>query len=671
MTNLKMLIDSLKRQEKLVRGDYFLPEIWNCFGFKDYTLEESRPGEIGVDPGQFYLEALKYIAAQASDNSIPAERSFKKNNGNLLCHKIIYSAFLRTLTAWAHYPGEPVCPGTFLKAIALLPFLKTLGADIIYLLPVFANGEKYKKGELGSPYAIKNFYQLDSGLHDQLLGEMTVPLLDTEFKAFVEASHILGLQVMVDFVFRTASRDNDLISSHPEWFYWIDLRENKEFSPPMVKKVKKASVINHRNVEVLYKSSELETYLAKFRRSPQELDPANWKVLQEKDELKGENILELVEKEYGVTTVPGFSDVLCDPQPPWEDVTYFRFYFDHHQQARKYVEPEQPPYLLQDVACLNLYQGELPNHELWEYIINIIPYYRHNFGIDGARIDMGHALPPALNRALSEKIREQGEAFILWSEEFNVKNSVAAKNEGYDFITGDLWQVYKEVGNKGFCRRLFSRLLSSELPLTGALEIPDSPRAAQFFQEKTQLELVVFLNYFLPKVIPLINNGMELMERQPMNLGLDQTGEGRYVLEKEDPMYGKLAFFDNYRLHWLNKDRDVMLSLLQTAAFLRKRFIHLLNEVYLSNGCYRLTRKKLIYFSYFDPDQEQLLIFVANRGFRAQTGVTFGELLPGELRRKFSEITLVYARGKEVTEQWSLKEKRWLKPGEVVIGVVE
>ncbi len=65
------------------------------------------------------------------------------------------------------------------------------------------------------------------------------------------------------------------------------------------------------------------------------------------------------------------------------------------------------------------------------------------------------------------------------------------------------------------------------------------------------------------------------------------------------------------------------------------------------------------------------MIFVANRGFRAQTGVTFGELLPGELRRKFSEITLVYARGKEVTEQWSLKENRWLKPGEVVIGVVE
>ena len=99
--------------------------------------------------------------------------------------------------------------------------------------------------------------------------------------------------------------------------------------------------------------------------------------------------------------------------------------------------------------------------------------------------------------------------------------------------------------------------------------------------------------------------------------------------------------------------------------------MHLLNEGYLINDCYRITRKKLIHFSYFAKDQDQLLIFVANRDLRHQTAVTLGELLPGELRKRFSEITLVYALGKVVTEQWSLKEKRWLNPGEVIIGVVE
>ena len=128
-----------------------------------------------------------------------------------------------------------------------------------------------------------------------------------------------------------------------------------------------------------------------------------------------ENPLTLIEEEFGVTTVPGFSDVIGDPQPPWEDVTYLRSYFDHHPQARKYITPEQPPYFLQDIARLNHYPGEVPNQELWEYITNIIPYYREKFGIDGARIDMGHALPAALNRAIIAKARAGRADFILWS----------------------------------------------------------------------------------------------------------------------------------------------------------------------------------------------------------------------------------------------------------------
>lgn len=675
MTNLKNLIQFLQQKETIAEKPYFLPKVWNCFGFTDYATEQTRPGEMRVNPVQYYLAALQFICAQGeNDSPVTGERRRSgqtPKSDSPLCGKIIYSTLLRTLTAWDHYPGEPLLPGTFLKAIALLPFLKSLGVDIIYLLPVFANGEKYKKGELGSPYAIKNFYQLDPILHDPLLGEMTLPLLATEFRAFVEASHVIGFQVMLDFAFRTAARDNDLISGHPEWFYWIDLQANEDFSPPVVKRVKKLARLNRQNTEILYKSSEIESYLAKFRPSPQELDPEQWKTFQERYSKSEENPLTLIEQEFGVTTVPGFSDVISDPQPPWEDVTYLRFYFDHHQRARKYIDPGQPPYLLQDIACLNLYPGEVPNRELWEYITNIIPYYREKFGIDGARIDMGHALPIALNRAIIEKAKADEADFILWSEEFNVKNSADAKECGYDFITGDLWQVYKEVGKKGFCRKLFTLLHSAKLPLTGALELPDTPRAIWYYPEKNQLELLVLLNYFLPKVVPLINNGMEIMEKQPMNLGLDNTAGGRHVLSEDDPMYGKLAFFDQYRLHWLNKDRDFMLKLLKKAAALRQRFIHLLNEDNLVKGCARITRKKLVHFSYFAAEQGQLLIFIANRDLRNQTKVTAAELLPGELRGRFSEVTLVHTAKGLVDEQWILKKKRLLDPGEVLIGVAD
>ncbi|MBQ6570701.1 MAG: maltodextrin glycosyltransferase, partial [Clostridia bacterium] len=51
--------------------------------------------------------------------------------------------------------------------------------------------------------------------------------------------------------------------------------------------------------------------------------------------------------------------------------------------------------------------------------------------------------------------------------------------------------------------------------------------------------------------VPLINCGQELCEIQPMNLGLLNDENGKYVLPKNDPQYGRLAFFDPFKLNWL------------------------------------------------------------------------------------------------------------------------
>ena len=48
--------------------------------------------------------------------------------------------------------------GTFLKAIAMLPYIKRLGATVIHLLPITSIGQDGNKGTLGSPYAIRNPY---------------------------------------------------------------------------------------------------------------------------------------------------------------------------------------------------------------------------------------------------------------------------------------------------------------------------------------------------------------------------------------------------------------------------------------------------------------------------------------------------------------------------------
>ncbi|HEY0081128.1 MAG TPA: alpha-amylase family glycosyl hydrolase, partial [Pyrinomonadaceae bacterium] len=51
--------------------------------------------------------------------------------------------------------------GTFRAAEKHLPRLKALGADILWLMPIHKIGEKNRKGTLGSPYSVKDYYSVN------------------------------------------------------------------------------------------------------------------------------------------------------------------------------------------------------------------------------------------------------------------------------------------------------------------------------------------------------------------------------------------------------------------------------------------------------------------------------------------------------------------------------
>ena len=682
MQNLEYLLGQLRRTRKRQSRKFYIPQVWNCFAYQGGVVDAARPGELLVEANDFYATCIEqYFLPRSEGKNAKADRApggAPHTRGDLY-KNIMYSIFLRTFTAWNHGDDETVHPGTFLKALGLLPYLQSLGVNLVYLLPIFEVSAKYKKGELGSPYAIKNLYQLDHTLHDDLLGEYSQELLDAEFAAFIEGCHLLGMKVVVDFVFRTVSRDNDLLLEHPDWFYWIRLEDSDTFGPPVVRRVKKLTTLQDQTLKLLYTCEGIDDYLRKFTYSPKKKDPVKWERIVAEQRRTGENILDLIEREFGLTTVPGFSDVLNDPQPPWVDVTYLRFYFDHHERVRNYLPKEQPPYVLQDVACLNLYQGTEPNKQLWGYVADVIPYYQKKFRIDGARIDMGHALPPALNRAIITRVKAENPDFILWSEEFETRCSPAALEDGFDLITGDLWHVYKDLEKPGFCRRLFSTVTGSALPVIGALETADTPRAAWVYHDLKKIEFLVMLNYFIPNSIPFINNGLELLEVQPMNLGLDNTEAGRFVLAPEDPMYGKLAFFDNYRLHWLGKDRSWMEDLLKKALVLRARFEAILKNDFLVSTLRSrwigrgINRKKLVFLHYHQDRPVHAhrrvsdLLFLGNRDFNRGFRVNLRGLVRKEYGINPAELRVAYD-GREVSDR-SLEGRcsLLLNPGAVLI----
>ncbi|MEP4051088.1 MAG: alpha-amylase family glycosyl hydrolase [Litorimonas sp.] len=97
--------------------------------------------------------------------------------------------------------------GTFEAVEADLARIKTLGVDILWLMPIHPIGEEKRKGSMGSPYAVQDFRKVN-------------PELGTleDFKSLVDAAHALDMKVIIDWVANHTAWDNHLIIDHPEWY---------------------------------------------------------------------------------------------------------------------------------------------------------------------------------------------------------------------------------------------------------------------------------------------------------------------------------------------------------------------------------------------------------------------------------------------------------------------
>lgn len=97
--------------------------------------------------------------------------------------------------------------GTLRAAEAELPRLKGLGVDILWLMPIHPIGEKNRKGTLGSPYSVRDYYAVNPEL-----GTLA------DLKHFVAEAHRLGFHVILDWVANHTAWDNPLTEEHPEWY---------------------------------------------------------------------------------------------------------------------------------------------------------------------------------------------------------------------------------------------------------------------------------------------------------------------------------------------------------------------------------------------------------------------------------------------------------------------
>lgn len=101
--------------------------------------------------------------------------------------------------------------GSFAAAEKRLPFLKELGVDIIWLMPIHPIGEKGRKGTLGSYYAIRNYREVNPEF-----GTMA------DFEKFLAAAHQQGFRVILDFVANHTSPDSEWVDGRDASWYHRD-----------------------------------------------------------------------------------------------------------------------------------------------------------------------------------------------------------------------------------------------------------------------------------------------------------------------------------------------------------------------------------------------------------------------------------------------------------------
>ena len=121
--------------------------------------------------------------------------------------KVHHPEWTKNATIYQINTRQFTAEGTFKAAEQQLPRIKALNVDILWLMPINPIGEKNRKGTLGSPYAVRDYF----GVNPEF-GTLA------DLKHFVAAAHAQGFHVILDWVANHTAWDNSMVQQHPEWY---------------------------------------------------------------------------------------------------------------------------------------------------------------------------------------------------------------------------------------------------------------------------------------------------------------------------------------------------------------------------------------------------------------------------------------------------------------------
>ena len=126
--------------------------------------------------------------------------------------------WLREGVIYELFPRNFSAEGNFNGITARLGELQDLGVTIIWLMPIHPLGQKFRKGTVGSPYAVRDYYAINPDYGTE-----------ADLQRLVTEAHRHGMKVIIDIVANHTAWDS-VMMQYPE-FYKQDA--NGKIIPPV------------------------------------------------------------------------------------------------------------------------------------------------------------------------------------------------------------------------------------------------------------------------------------------------------------------------------------------------------------------------------------------------------------------------------------------------------
>ena len=115
-------------------------------------------------------------------------------------------AWVRDGVIYEIYPRDFSPEGNFKGITRQLDRLKELGITILWLMPIHPIGQEKKKGTIGSPYAVRDFYAINPDYGTK-----------ADLKQLISEAHQRGMKLIIDIVANHTSWDS-VMMKHPDWY---------------------------------------------------------------------------------------------------------------------------------------------------------------------------------------------------------------------------------------------------------------------------------------------------------------------------------------------------------------------------------------------------------------------------------------------------------------------